>query len=79
MPTITMEKPITADPISSIGFLPTLSMIIYPTISTCPLAQEVRLTMAGIVLTKNTTPVTPVASIATVTEDKPRLTKTFVA
>jgi hypothetical protein len=35
--------------------------------------------IAGNVLTKNTTPVTPVASIATVTDDKPKLTKTFVA
>jgi hypothetical protein len=31
------------------------------------------------VLTKNTTPVTPVASMATVTDEKPRLTNTFVA
>lgn len=58
-----MEMPITADPMSNMGFLPTLSMMI----------------IAGKVLTKNTTPVTPVANIATVTDDKPRLTKTFVA
>lgn len=63
IPTIIMETPMTAEPESNIGFLPTLSMI----------------NIAGKVLTKNTTPVTPVASIATVTDDNPRLTKTFVA
>lgn len=60
---MTILAHMTADPTSNIGFRPTLSMI----------------TIAGRVLMKNTTPVTPVASMATVTELRPRLTKTFVA
>jgi hypothetical protein len=81
-PTITMLAHITTDPTRSMGLRPTLSMINYK-------GQQKRAkgvwgwmlprTMAGMVLTMKTTPVTPVANNAMVPPVNPRLTKTLDA
>lgn len=63
MPGITMEINMTMEPTIRMGFLPTLSMM----------------AMAGRVLMKKTTPVTPVAKRAVVPPVRPRLWKTLLA
>lgn len=72
----------TTEPACSMGFRPTLSMINYSLSVSCEgdgIVKAHMRTMAGTVLTKKTTPVTPVASKAVVPPVKPRLTKMFEA
>lgn len=75
----------TADPTKSMGFRPTLSMTALDgerkekLAHFAPVKGGGDLTMAGTVLTRNTTPVTPVASNATVPLFNPRLINTSEA